>query len=56
MHNHEMNLAWQYIADTNISVFLTPLPKNQPSFSHYLAEVLVRKISVVAPIVMTTPS
>lgn len=50
MHNHEMNLAWQYIADTNISVFLTgKAGTGKTTFLHRLRELSPKRMVVVAP-------
>jgi len=50
MHNHEMNLAWQYIADTNVSVFLTgKAGTGKTTFLNRLRELSPKRMVVVAP-------
>lgn len=49
-HNNEMNLAWQFIADTGISVFLTgKAGTGKTTFLRKLKELLPKRMVVLAP-------
>lgn len=50
VHNHEMNLAWQYIANTNMSVFLTgKAGTGKTTFLKRLRELSPKRMVVLAP-------
>ena len=50
MRNHEMNLAWQLIANTNMSVFLTgKAGTGKTTFLKKLRELLPKRTVVLAP-------
>ena len=49
-HNPEMNLAWQFIADTNVSVFLTgKAGTGKTTFLRKLREQMPKRMVVLAP-------
>ena len=49
-HNHEMNLAWQFIANTNVSVFLTgKAGTGKTTFLRTLKERTPKRLVVLAP-------
>jgi len=49
-HNHEMNLAWQFIASTNVSVFLTgKAGTGKTTFLRRLRELTPKRMVVLAP-------
>lgn len=50
VHNHQMNLAWQYIASTNISVFLTgKAGTGKTTFLRKLHELSPKRMVILAP-------
>lgn len=50
IHNDEMNLAWQYIAETDMSVFLTgKAGTGKTTFLHRVRELSPKRMVVVAP-------
>lgn len=49
-HNHEMNLAWQFISNTNVSVFLTgKAGTGKTTFLRKLRELSPKRMVVLAP-------
>lgn len=49
-HNHEMNLAWQFIASTGVSVFLTgKAGTGKTTFLRKLRELTPKRMVVLAP-------
>lgn len=49
-HNHEMNLAWQYIAETDMSVFLTgKAGTGKTTFLQRIRQLSPKRMVVVAP-------
>lgn len=50
VHNREMNLAWQFVANTNTSVFLTgKAGTGKTTFLHKLRELSPKRMVVLAP-------
>lgn len=50
VHNYEMNLAWQFVASTNVSVFLTgKAGTGKTTFLRKLREVTPKRMVVLAP-------
>lgn len=50
VHNHEMNLAWRYIASTNVSVFLTgKAGTGKTTFLQKIRELSPKRMVVLAP-------
>lgn len=50
VHNNEMNLAWQFVASTNVSVFLTgKAGTGKTTFLRKLREVTPKRMVVLAP-------
>lgn len=50
VHNHEMNLAWQFVASTNVSVFLTgKAGTGKTTFLKTLRERTPKRMVVLAP-------
>jgi len=50
IRNREMNLAWQYISDTSLSVFLTgKAGTGKTTFLHKLKELTPKRMVVLAP-------
>lgn len=50
MHNNDMNLAWQFVADTNVSVFLTgKAGTGKTTFLRKLKELTPKRLVVLAP-------
>lgn len=50
VHNHEMNLAWRFIANTNVSVFLTgKAGTGKTTFLRKLKELTPKRMVVLAP-------
>lgn len=50
VHNDEMNLAWQFVASTNVSVFLTgKAGTGKTTFLRKLREVTPKRMVVLAP-------
>ena len=49
-HNNDMNLAWQFVADTNVSVFLTgKAGTGKTTFLRKLKELTPKRLVVLAP-------
>lgn len=50
VHNHEMNVAWQFVANTNVSVFLTgKAGTGKTTFLRTLRERTPKRMVVLAP-------
>lgn len=50
VHNHEMNLAWQFVASTNVSVFLTgKAGTGKTTFLRKLHELSPKRMVILAP-------
>lgn len=50
VHNHEMNLAWRFISNTNVSVFLTgKAGTGKTTFLRKLRELTPKRMVVLAP-------
>lgn len=50
VHNHEMNLAWRFIANTNVSVFLTgKAGTGKTTFLRRLKDLTPKRMVVLAP-------